>query len=237
MITNSSVSSSLKSRISGKQVNWFKHYKEWKNHAIFENNSVSIRKEFILTDTSLKNAIELLYTIFKEFAKEEGNDIVSVEEKKTNSINITIFQILDKENVQCYTAPFIKSEIFSISLNTKYLNTINRSILKQYPSYNLIIKKKFFSESELKLQISNLIQEIEPSILEQLLYYINELKNNQQYLSLFNYDDSIIKSPKKSPTKSMFFFNNPAIIGDSFISPPPGLENQIYMSVFNQLGL
>jgi hypothetical protein len=231
MITNIS-----KSRISGKQVNWFKHYKEWKNHAIFENNSVSIRKQFILTDTSLKNAIELLYTFFKEFAKEEGNDIVLVEEKKSNTIYITVFQILDKENVECYTAPFIKSEIFSISLNTKYLNTINKPIMKEYPSYNLIIKKKFFSESELKLQISNLIQEIEPSILEQLIYYIKELKNNQQCLSLFNYD-SIIESPKKYTSKPMFTFTNPSIIGESFISPPPGLENQIYMSVFNQLGL
>jgi hypothetical protein len=231
MITNSP-----KLRISGKLVNWYKHYKEWKNHSIFQDDSVSIKKQFILTDTSLKNAIELLYTIFKEFAKEEGNDIVLVEEKTKNTIYITIFQILDKENVFCYTVPFFKSEIFTISLNTKYLNSINKEIIQKYPSYNLIIKKKFFSESELKLQISNLIQEIDPSILEQLIYYINELKNNQECLSLFNYS-SIIESPKKSTTKSMFAFNNPSIIGESFIGPPPGLENQIYMSVFNQLGL
>ena len=62
--------------------------------------------------------------------------------------NINLNQILDRENVECYTTPFIKSEIFSISLNDKFVKlTSNLLILDDYPAYELVIKKNF-SESK-----------------------------------------------------------------------------------------
>jgi hypothetical protein len=171
------LSQSSSRRLSGKDINWFKHFKECKNYKIIPNSSVDIKKSYTIENILFKDVVIQLYSMFKEFAKKSGNDLVLVEEIDENSCAVTIFQILDKENIECYPIS-VKSEIFGISLNNNYLNTISdKSIINEYPSFNLFIKKKYSSTEELKLQISNLIEKIEPFIMNQLLYYIDQLKH------------------------------------------------------------
>lgn len=199
-------------RISGKPINWFKHFKEFKNHKFSINGSLCIKCCIKMNDMNLKNGVNLLFLNFREISKEKGNDLVLIEEENNNII-ITIFQILNRKNVECYTTPLIKSEIFSISLNDKFVKlTNNLLILDDYPAYELVIKKNF-SEEELKIKISKLIEKIDPQILNDLNYFLNEFKNKQSFE---------IKS----------LYESLRIIG-----PPPGLEDKIHLKVFQFLEL
>lgn len=163
---------------------------------------------------NLKDGVNLLFLKFREISKEKGNDIVLIEEENNNII-ITIFQILDRQNVECYTTSLIKSEIFSISLNHKFVKSNNNLLLvDDYPAYELVIKKIFSEEEELKIKISKLIEKIDPKIVNELKYYLNEFKNKQE--------SSKIKSPRESPR---------------IIGPPPGLEVNVPFKVFQFLEL
>lgn len=198
---------STNQRLSGKDINWFKHFKECKNYKINPNGSVDIKKSYTIENILFKDVIIQLYSMFKEFAKKKGNDLVLVEEIEQNRCSVTIFQILDKDDVECYPVSY-KSEIFGISLNNNYLNSIHdKSIIHEYPSYNLFIKKKYSSTEELKLQISGLIEKIEPFIMNQLIYYIEHLKH--------------IEKPTLSNTNHM--------------EPPPGLIKINYSNTIVQI--
>ena len=201
-------------RLSGRNINWFKHFKDLKNHKFKASSSLSLKYCIKTNKLTLKDVINLLYLQFRDLSKEKGNDIVLIEEENNSIIIISVFQILDIENVECYTTPFINSEIFSISLNDKFVKlTSNLLILDDYPAYELVIKKNF-SEEELKIKISKLIEKIDPKILNDLNYYLNEFKNKQS--------TSIIKSPIESPR---------------LIGPPPGFDEKVHLIVFQFLDL